>query len=118
MDVEERIGIEKRMSHMERELATHGALLKRNSEILDDIRQFINAPKRTPEWIATGLGVLAAAGTLLYAAYIAPLEGRVLRIETEVQLLSKTVSIIDKDHSMNQQMFKETWQKLNNTKDP
>lgn len=112
MDVEERVGIEKRMGHMERELATHSALVKRNAEILDDIRKYINEPKRYPEWIGAMLAVLGGAGAVLYAAYIAPLEGRVNRVEGQLEILDNAVGIIEKDHLMSQQMFRETWEKL------
>jgi len=112
MEVDERITIEKRMGYMERELATHSALVQRNAEILDDIRKYINAPKRLPEWIAALAAVLGGSGAMLYAAYIAPLEGRVDRVEYEVQLLDNAVGIIEKDHLMSQQMFKESWEKL------
>lgn len=118
MDVDERISIEKRMGHMERELATHSALVKRNAEILDDIRKYINEPKRLPEWIAAMVAVLGGSGALLYAAYIAPLEGRVGRVEGRLEILDNAVGIIEKDHLMSQQMFRETWEKMRDKPPP
>lgn len=115
MDLEERLTIEKRMSHMERELATHSALVKRNAEILDDIRKCLNAPRRTPEWIAAMLGVLMCSGGILYSAYIAPLEGRMARAEADIRVIDNAIGIVEKDHLLSQQMFKEAWEKLRDT---
>jgi hypothetical protein len=109
MDVDERISIEKRMGHMERELATHSALVKRNAEILDDIRKYINEPKRLPEWIAAMVAVLGGSGALLYAAYIAPLEGRVDRVEGRLEILDNAVGIVDEDHCMNSHLNERVW---------
>ena len=118
MDVEERISIERRMGHIEKELATQASLLARNAQILDDIRQYINEPKRTPEWIAAVIAVLVLCGGVLYAAYIAPLTDRTTKLEAEVESLDRRADIIDKDHLMSQQMFREAWQKLKTENEP
>jgi len=76
MDAEERLSLERRIGHLEREISASGALLTRNTQILDDIRTALNEPKRYPEWIAAAIAVLVLCGTLLYTAYIAPLEER------------------------------------------
>ena len=76
MDAEERISLERRMGHLERSLASQDALLRRNSEILDDIRNYLNKPTNWAEWIGATVAVLLLSGTLLYTAYIKPLEGR------------------------------------------
>jgi hypothetical protein len=77
MDANERLSIERRMGHLERTMASQDALLRRNTEILDEIRQYINKPTNWPEWIAAAVAVLVLSGTLLYTAYIKPLEERV-----------------------------------------
>ena len=86
MDPNERVSIERRMGHIERTLATQDALLHRNTEILDEIRQYLNKPTNWPEWIAAAVAVLVMSGTLLYTAYIKPLEERVSGIkETAIE---------------------------------
>ena len=72
-----RIEVERRVGQLEVAIAGHEALLMRNTEILDDIRTYINTPRRYPEWIAACVGVLLLSGSLLYMAYIAPLEERI-----------------------------------------
>ena len=80
MDAEERISLERRMGHIETTLASQDALLNRNTEILDEIRQYINKPTNWPEWIAAAVAVLVLSGTLLYTAYIKPLEDRLSNV--------------------------------------
>ena len=81
MDSEERLSIERRMGHLEVSFASHSALMRRNTEILDDIRKYVNQPKRYPEWVAACVAVLALCGTLLYTAYISPLEDRMVAMK-------------------------------------
>ena len=86
MDSEERQSIERRLGHLEISFAAHSALMARNTEILDDIRTYINQPKRLPECLAACVAVLALCGTLLYTAYISPLEDRMVDLkETTVE---------------------------------
>ena len=77
MDADERISVERRMGHLEKQLATYDVLLRRNSEILDEIRVYVNKPTAWPEWIAATVSVLLVCGALLYTAYIKPLEREV-----------------------------------------
>jgi hypothetical protein len=81
MDANERISLERRMGHLERTMASQDALMRRNTEILDEIRQYINKPTNWPEWIGAAMAVLVLSGTLLYTAYIKPLEERVIDIK-------------------------------------
>ena len=80
MDTEERISLERRMGQIESTLASQDALLDRNTQILDEIRQYINKPTNWPEWIGAAMAVLVLSGTILYTAYIKPLEDRVADI--------------------------------------
>jgi hypothetical protein len=84
MDAEEWIAIERRMGHLERQIATYDALLRRNTEILDEIRMYINRPTNWPEWIAAAAAILVLSGTLLYTAYVKPLEVRVMELGERV----------------------------------
>jgi hypothetical protein len=77
MDAEERISMERRMGQLEKQLATYDVLLRRNSEILDEIRVYMNKPTAWPEGIAATVSVLLVCGALLYTAYIKPLERQV-----------------------------------------
>ena len=81
MDSNERQSIERRLGHLEVSFAAHSALMARNTEILDDIRKYIHQPKRYPEWVAACTTVLALCCTLLYTAYISPLEERLIVIK-------------------------------------
>ena len=76
MEADERVSLERRMGHLERTMASQDALLRRNTEILDEIRQYVNKPTNWPEWIGAAIAVLLLSGTLLYTAYIKPLEDR------------------------------------------
>lgn len=73
--------LEKRMRHLEQELASFSVLLSRNSEILDDIRTHLNRPVNWPAWIGTAVTTLTLFGGLIYTAYIRPLEVRVNEID-------------------------------------
>lgn len=84
MEAEERISIERRLGYLERTMASQDALLRRNTEILDEIRQYMNKPTNWAEWLVAAVSVLLLAGTLLYTAYIKPLEERVDYIKEEV----------------------------------
>ena len=77
MDAEERVSLERRMSAIESTLSAQDALLDRNTQILDEIRQYINKPKPWADMVSASAVILAAAGMLLYLAYIAPLEEKV-----------------------------------------
>lgn len=77
LDAEDRLSIERKMGHLERSIATQDVLLRRNSEILDEIRQYLNTPTNWAERIAAGTAVLLLAGGILYTAYIKPLEDRI-----------------------------------------
>lgn len=76
MSPDDRLSIERRIGHLEQTLAAHSALMKRNTEILDDIREYVNKPARVPEWIAAVIAVLSLCGLVLYTAYVKPLEDR------------------------------------------
>jgi len=84
MEAEERISLERRLGQLEKSIATYDALLRRNTEILDEIRAYINKPTNWAEWLVAAVSILALAGTLLYTAYIKPLEERVDYIKDEV----------------------------------
>lgn len=84
MDADERLSIERRMGHLEKQIATYDALLRRNTEILDEIRMYINKPTNWPEWIAAAVAILVLSGTLLYTAYVKPLEVRVVELGERV----------------------------------
>ena len=56
------------------------SLIARNSEILDDIRRYLNKPMNIPAWIGACIAVLGLVGGILYTAYIAPLENEVTRL--------------------------------------
>lgn len=77
----EKYSLERRMSHLEKTVAIYGTLLERNTEILDDIREHINRPVNYQAWVATALATMSVFGALLYAAYIAPMDDRVTRLE-------------------------------------
>jgi len=79
METEERMGIERRIGHLEKEMASHSALLMRNTEILDDIRGYINKPTNWAEWLMAALASASAVGGLIWAFLVQPLE---IRMET------------------------------------
>lgn len=74
MEAQERISIERRIGHLEKELASHSALLMRNTEILDDIRGYINRPTNWAEWLMAALAASSAVGGLIWAFLVQPLE--------------------------------------------
>lgn len=76
MDADEKLTLERRMGHMEREMAAHSALLRRNTEIVDDVRQCLNKPTNWAEWVMAGLASASAVGGLIWAFFIQPLEIR------------------------------------------
>lgn len=81
MEAQERIGIERRIGHLEKELASHSALLMRNTEILDDIRGYLNKPTNWAEWLMAALASASAVGGLIWAFFVQPLEMRVESVD-------------------------------------
>lgn len=77
IEEEDKISIERRMGHLEKSIATQDVLLRRNTEILDEIRQHLNRPTNWAERVAAGTAVLLLAGGILYTAYIKPLDQRI-----------------------------------------
>lgn len=81
METEERMGIERRIGHLEKEMASHSALLMRNTEILDDIRGYLNKPTNWAEWLMAALASASAVGGLIWAFFVQPLEMHVAAID-------------------------------------
>ena len=81
MEDEERRGLERRIGHLEREMAAHSVLLARNTEILDDIRGYINKPTNWAEWLMAALASASAVGGLIWAFFVQPLELQVSAVD-------------------------------------
>ena len=73
---EEHISLERRMGHLERNLAVHSAELVRNTEMLEEIRAHLNKPTDWANWIMATVAVLGTVGGLMYGLWVAPLEVR------------------------------------------
>lgn len=85
MDDKSIIGTERRMSKLESSIAYNRATLSRNTEILDDIREHLNKPTITPQWVGVTTTLLSVICAVVYTAYIKPLsedikdmQGRIL----------------------------------------
>jgi len=76
--------LEQRIRHMEREMASLSALLTRNTEIVDDIRNSLNRPVNWPSWIGASIGVASLLSGLLYTAFIQPVS---LRVEFQQDMI-------------------------------
>ena len=81
MEDEERRSLERRIGHLEREMAAHSVLLSRNTEILDDIRGHLNKPTNWAEWLMAALASASAVGGLIWAFFVQPLEMHVAAID-------------------------------------
>lgn len=73
---EEHLSLERRMGHLERNLAVHSAELARNTEMLEEIRAHLNKPTDWANWIMATVAVLGTVGGLMYGLWVAPLEVR------------------------------------------
>lgn len=73
--------LERRIRHLEREFAQVQVMLGMQATTIQEIRDSINGirdalqpvPINIPAWVGATVGVLTLAGSLLYAAFIAPL---------------------------------------------
>lgn len=74
MEEEAGRGLERRIGHLEREMAAHSVLLARNTEILDEIRGYMNKPTNWAEWLMAALASASAVGGLIWAFFVQPLE--------------------------------------------
>lgn len=88
--------LDRRIRHLEREVAQMSVLIARNAEILDDIRNLINKPVNYPAWIAVAIASLTMVGGVMYAAYIAPLDHRLYSVEKELQRRAPYIEDHDK----------------------
>lgn len=77
MEEDKNFDIERRIRHLEREVVSMGSLLVRNSEILDDIRKALNKPVNWAEWIMASVGLAGGLASVIWAAFIVPLDARV-----------------------------------------
>ena len=78
---EDKISIERRMGHLEKSIATQDVLLRRNTEILDEIRMSLNKPTNWAEWIMAATGLAGGLSSIIWAVFIVPLETRVDNVE-------------------------------------
>jgi len=105
MSPDDQLSIERRIGNLEQTLAAHSALMQRNAEILDDIREHINKPARTPEWIAATIGVLCTCGMLLYMAYIKPIEEKLGVVDRETGRNYEYIKRVDEYAKDNRRML-------------
>lgn len=75
-EVVENIGVERRLGHLERNLAVYAHELARNSEMLEEIRAHLNKPTDWANWIMAVVAVLGTVGGMMYGLWVAPLEVR------------------------------------------
>ena len=85
------VELERRIGHLEREMASYSAVLARNTEILDDIRQSLNKPTNWPEWITAVMGIGGTLGVILWAVFVQPVEIQVNAQAAKVEQIEYTL---------------------------
>lgn len=83
--------LERRVSQLERTLEAHSGslarmqgIMERNTEILDDIRTYINRPTNWAEWVMAIVASAGAVGTVIWALWVDPLEYRLTVVEKQL----------------------------------
>ena len=98
LDSEDRVSLERRMSHLERTLTAQDAVMRRNTEILDEIRRHLNKPTNWPEWISAIMGIGGTLGVILWAVFVQP-------VEIQVNAQAAKVSQIEQTLERNKELF-------------
>jgi len=85
------IELERRIGHLEREMAGYSAVLARNTEILDEIRTYVNRETNWPEWITAIMGIGGTLGVILWAVFVQPVEIKVNAQAAKVEQIEHTL---------------------------
>ena len=85
------VELERRIGHLEREMAGYSAVLMRNTEILDDIRKDLSKETNWPEWITAVMGIGGTLGVILWAVFVQPVEIQVNAQAAKVEQIEHTL---------------------------